>query len=195
MTGIEKIIAKINEDSKVEYRRIVAEAENQADSILADAKAAAHTSAGAVITDAEAERAEIERRAVSMAGLEVRKMRLELKQKLLKQAFDQALLKLTSMPDADYEDFLVSLASGAVEDGAELVFSEKDREKFGATVVNRVNSAFETRGVAVSLSAETRNIPGGVIIRNGRVEVNCAFDTLIGDQRETLAAEAAKILF
>lgn len=195
MTGIEKIVAKINEDAEAEYRRILAEVEAQADGILADAKAAAHAAAEAAIAAAEGERAEIERRAVSMAGLDVRKMRLELKQKLLQQAFDQALSKLVSLPDADYEGFLTALASNAAADGAELVFSAKDREKFGAAVVRRVNDALKSRGAAVSLSAETRNIPGGVIVRNGRVEVNCAFDTLIGDQREELAAEAAKILF
>ena len=86
-----KNCSKINEDAEAEYRRILAEAEAQADGILADAKAAAHAAAEAAIAAAEGERAEIERRAVSMAGLDVRKMRLELKQKLLQQAFDQAL--------------------------------------------------------------------------------------------------------
>ncbi len=122
-------------------------------------------------------------------------MRLELKQNLLQRAFDQALAKITSMPDPDYENFLVSIVSNAAMDGAELVFSEKDQKKFGNTVVQRVNDALKARGISVSLSSATRNIPGGVIVCNGRVEVNCAFDTLLNGQREELAAEAAKILF
>ena len=47
----------------------------------------------------------------------------------------------------------------------------------------------------MTVADETRQIPGGVIVRNGRVEINCAFDTLLGDQREELAADIAKILF
>lgn len=195
MTGIEKIVAKINEDAEAEYRRIVDEAQAQADGILSDAANAAHTSAAAIVAEAEGERAEIERRAVSMAGLEVRKMRLELKQKLLQRAFDEALAQLVSMPDADYEKFLISLASGAAENGAELVFSAKDREKYGVSVVESVNGALKSCGVSVSLSDKTRDIPGGVVVCNGRVEVNCAFDTLINDRREELAAEAVKLLF
>ena len=195
MTGIEKIVAKINEDAEADYRRVISQAEAEADTILQDAAAAAKSSAAETLAGVEAERREIERRAVSMAGLEVRKMRLELKQKLLQQAFDEALSQLLSMPEADYEKFLVSLASRAAENGAELVFSAQDREKYGDAVVAGVNSALKSRGAVVSLSEKTRNIPGGVIVCNGRVEVNCAFDTLLADQREELAAETAKILF
>ena len=48
------------------------------------------------------------------------------------------------LPDADYEGFLTALASNAAADGAELVFSAKDREKFGAAVVRRVNDALKS---------------------------------------------------
>ena len=195
MTGIEKIVAKIHEDAVEDSRRIVEEADKQADRLLSEAAAAARASAAEVIRAAEEEREEIERRAVSMAGLEVRKMRLELKQKLLQQAFDQAFSQLISLPETDYETFLTALVSSAAENGAELVFSAKDREKYGAAVVSGVNTLTKKRGITVSLSEETRDIPGGVIICNGRVEINCAFDTLIRDQREALAAETAKILF
>ncbi len=194
MTGIEKIVAKIHEDAVEDSRRIVEEAEKQADRLLSEAAAAARASAAEVIRAAEEEREEIERRAFSMAGLEVRKMRLELKQKLLQQAFDQALSQLISLPETDYETFLTALVSSAAENGAELVFSANDREKYGAAVVSGVNALTKKRGITVSLE-ETRDIPGGVIICNGRVEINCAFDTLIRDQREALAAETAKILF
>ncbi len=90
---------------------------------------------------------------------------------------------------------MTALASNAAADGAELVFSAKRPRKVWRGRRAARKRRAEIGGAAVSLSAETRNIPGGVIVRNGRVEVNCAFDTLIGDQREELAAEAAKILF
>ena len=100
MTGIEKIVEKIREDADADYRRVVDEAKAQADAIMSDAAVSARSSAAQVIADAEAQSAEIERRAVSMAGLEVRKMRLEQKQKVLQQAFDQALSQLTSLPES-----------------------------------------------------------------------------------------------
>ena len=195
MTGIEKIVEKIREDADADYRRVVDEAKAQADAIMSDAAVSARSSAAQVIADAEAQSAEIERRAVSMAGLEVRKMRLEQKQKVLQQAFDQALSQLTSLPEDEYRKLLISLASSAAEDGAQLVFSEKDRKAYGADVVKGVNEALKAKGAAVTLSDAARDIPGGVIVCNGRVEINCAFDTLLNDQREELAADIAKILF
>ena len=195
MTGIEKIVEKIREDAEADYRRVVEEAKVQADAIMAEAAASARANAAQVIDDAKSQSAEIERRAVSMAGLEVRKMRLEQKQRLLQQTFDQALEKLTSLPEDDYRSLLISLASASAEDGASLVFSEKDRAAYGADVVKGVNAALKNKGASVSLSDQTRSIPGGVIVCNGRVEINCAFDTLLNDQREELSAEIAKIIF
>ena len=68
MTGIEKIVAKINEDAEADYRRVISQAEAEADTILQDAAAAAKSSAVETLAGVEAERREIERRAVSMAG-------------------------------------------------------------------------------------------------------------------------------
>ncbi len=151
MTGIEKIVAKISEDAEAEYRRIVDDAKAQADGILADAKAAARAPQRTPCA-AEGERAEIERRAVSMAGLDVRKMRLELKQKLLQRAFDQALAKIISLPDPTTRTFYrtgIQRRHGRRGVG---IFRKRPR-KFGKAVVRRVNDALKSRGMAVSLSA------------------------------------------
>ena len=47
----------------------------------------------------------------------------------------------------------------------------------------------------LTLSEETRPIRGGFILVDGDVEVNCAFETLIRLQRETLEREIAATLF
>lgn len=47
----------------------------------------------------------------------------------------------------------------------------------------------------LTLSAETREIEGGLILRDGQVEVNCAFETQLRVLREDMTAEVAAILF
>lgn len=47
----------------------------------------------------------------------------------------------------------------------------------------------------LTLSAETRDIEGGLILRDGNVEINCAFETQLRVLRENMAAEVAAILF
>ena len=47
----------------------------------------------------------------------------------------------------------------------------------------------------LTLSDETREMEGGVTLRDGNVEVNCAFETQLRILRETMAADVAKALF
>ena len=46
-----------------------------------------------------------------------------------------------------------------------------------------------------TLAQETRDMEGGLILREGSVEVNCAFETELRVLRESMAAEIAAILF
>ena len=47
----------------------------------------------------------------------------------------------------------------------------------------------------LTLSGETREIAGGLILRDGNVEINCAFETQLRVLRDSMAAEVAAILF
>lgn len=59
----------------------------------------------------------------------------------------------------------------------------------------RNTAAMVTGAGMLTLSEQTRNIRGGFIMSDGDVEVNCAFETLVRMQRETLEKEVADILF
>ena len=69
--------------------------------------------------------------------------------------------------------------------------------KVGSLIAKVVNGASALmQGTAMlTLSDETREIDGGVILRDGNVEVNCAFDTQLKVLRGSMAAEIAAILF
>lgn len=47
----------------------------------------------------------------------------------------------------------------------------------------------------LTLAEETREMDGGLILRDGQVEVNCAFETQLRVLREDMTAEVAAILF
>lgn len=66
-------------------------------------------------------------------------------------------------------------------------------EKVGKAVAAATAAA--KGAAALTLSAETRPIRGGFILREGKVEVNCAFETLVRLQRTEMAGEVAKALF
>lgn len=69
--------------------------------------------------------------------------------------------------------------------------------KVGA-LVDRVvtNVSALAQGTAMlTLAEETRNIQGGFILVDGKVETNCAFETLVRLEKNNMAGEVAKLLF
>ena len=67
-----------------------------------------------------------------------------------------------------------------------------------ANLLNKVAagvSAFAQGTAMLAVSEETRDISGGFILKDGRIEVNCTFDALVRAEREQTAGEVAKLLF
>ena len=67
-----------------------------------------------------------------------------------------------------------------------------------ASFLNKVaaNVSALAQGTAMlTVSEEARPIRGGFILRDGRIEINCAFDALIRAEREQTAGAVAKLLF
>ena len=133
----------------------------------------------------------------SAAGLEARKMVLRQKQNLVDAAFQRAEEQLTSLSGDAYVNFLASLAAKAAPDGVgEVLLSEKDRAACGDAVVGRANALLAGQGIsgALTLGAETRNISGGLILANGKVEINCSVSVLVSALREPMAGQIAALL-
>lgn len=198
MDGIEKITAKIAADAQAEIDALTAQAQKEA----ADITAGFQAQAEALRRDLEAKggkaAAEREERMASVAQLDCRKAELEAKQALLDRAFDRALEKLCSLKDADYIELLAQLIAQASATGREnVVFSQADRARVGERAVKQANELLAQRkGTArLALAEDTRPIQGGFILREGKVEVNCAFETLVRLQRTEMAGEVAKVLF
>ena len=63
-----------------------------------------------------------------------------------------------------------------------------------AKVVTGANALLQGTAM-LTLADETREMEGGLILRDGNVEVNCAFETQLRVLRETMAADVAAILF
>ena len=65
-------------------------------------------------------------------------------------------------------------------------------------IINKVAagvSAIAQGTAMLTLSEETRPIQGGFILKNGNIEVNCTFDTLVRLQKAETAGAVAKKLF
>ena len=63
-----------------------------------------------------------------------------------------------------------------------------------AKVVTGANALLQGTAM-LTLADETREMEGGLILRDDKVETNCSFEMLLRLQREPMAAEVARVLF
>jgi len=194
MNGIENIIQRIDADGQAAADAILYEAQKQAKAITEGWDQRAKKEAADVLRRGEQSAAERRARLESAAEMEGRKLILTAKQEMISKAFDEALKQLLALPQAEKTDLLSSLCAKASVTGAEeVILSPADREAIGEAVVAKANQLL--KGGKLTLSAETRPIQGGAVLRSGGVEVNCAFDTLIRLVRPQLERQVAGVLF
>ena len=225
MNGIDTIIQRLNTDAKAETDALLEKARQEAAAVAARYQAQADKEVDDLAARNERLAAEREERLISAAQMEARKTLLTAKQEMVERAYQRALEKLRSLPQEQYVELLAALLVRASSTGREeVVFSTEDREGAGKAAVARANellakeaapelplgdgvvanllnkvaagvSAFAQGTAMLAVSEETRDISGGFILKDGRIEVNCTFDALVRAEREQTAGEVAKLLF
>lgn len=194
MNGIERITARIDAETQAEIDRIRENAEAEAEKIAQRYRSQAETEAADLRGRSERAAAEREERLVSSAQMDARKTALAARQEMVDKAYALALEKLCTLPDEQYIQTVAALLVQAAPDGAgEVIFSKEQRERVGSAAVALANSRLG--GGKLTVSAQTRPLKGGFILSNGRVEVNCSFDTLVRLQRTETAGAVAQQLF
>jgi V/A-type H+-transporting ATPase subunit E len=198
MTGIENITGKIQADAQAEIDRIQADAAAEAEKITAGYEAQAEKDVADILAKGEKNADERGARLVSAAQMEAKKMTLAAKQEMLDQAFALALEKLIQLPEDEYVDFLAKLAVKASRTGSEkMILNQADRARYGVKAATRANEMLVQDGKtgSITLSEETRDIQGGLLLSDGAIEVNCAFETLVRLVRSEVTGEVSKVLF
>jgi len=193
MNGLEKIKARIQRDGQAEADAILAEAGKR----IEVAQAGFQAQAAQLTADADAKRqqavAERLERLAGSADMERRQMLLSAKQGCIDDAFARAAEALRNLPREEYIALLGKLAADNGTGSEELILSQTDHDNLGPAVVAAANAA--KSGAAFTLSAETRELGGGLVLKNGPVEINCAFDTQLRQLRQEMASDVARILF
>lgn len=164
MDGIEKIAQRILEDAQAEVAQRGADAQKQADEILAQGKAQAETLYRQQAEKGKKQAEELYERLVSAVEMEKRQLSLAAKQELLQQVFSLALEKLVSLPEQDYIQTLKNLILAASVTGKEqVVFSPADRARIGKHVVVAANEAM-TKGYTPELPSALQDSRVGSLI-------------------------------
>lgn len=191
--SIENITANILKDAE----NLANESIKNAEKIGQDVIDKANNEAQAIIKTesekAEKEAVSLKNRKVSAAELQGRKMILSAKQEAIKKSFDVALEKLVSMPEDEYVDFMANQIAKIPYNEGIIFLNMQDKKKIGEKLVKTVNEKYKT-GKYV-LSNETINSRGGFVLKNGNIEVNSTFETMIDSIKDELTNKVAETLF
>jgi V/A-type H+-transporting ATPase subunit E len=194
MNGIDKITKRILADAEAEAKTTVDEATARCAEIQKAYEQKAQETYWELVRAGVKETEQRVQRIDRTAEMEAKKSILALKQEMVDEAFEAAKKRLLGLPEKDYVEFLSKLAVQASGSGQEeILLNARDRKLYGEKVAAAANKKIGKGRLTVS--EETREIEGGLILKDGDVEVNCAIETLLNLYRDDLATQVAEIMF
>ena len=125
----------------------------------------------------------------SVAGLEVRKMKLSSKQDAIEECFECAMERLLKLDRDEYVALIRKQVDEFADEGGEIILNSADKEKLAGKLSEKLS---DTKLV---ISDETAEIKGGCILKKGCISYNASFEKLLDNVRKELTAEVAAILF
>lgn len=198
MKGTEKIIAHIRADGDAEAKKILDAAAKQAEEKRAESFKAALSEYEKLMQAGNAECEDILSGSRRIAEMEAKKSVLSVKQEMISAAFDAAREEIVNMPRDKYTQFLARMAAEAAASGMEeIVLNARDKAEIGKSVCKAANELLSAKGTPgkLTVSEDTADISGGVIVRFGGIETNCSIDALIRQRRSGLSTEVAAAMF
>lgn len=196
MTGLEKIINKIMDESNANCESIIAKANADAKAILDQAKKQGKKAEEEIIAKANAEAENIAMKAQSGAQLKYSKDLLAAKIDIINSTLGKAKESLKAMPEKEYFDAVTKLAVQSVKSGeGAMLLSDADLKRMPSGFEADVNKALSSKGAKLTVSKKPADIESGFILVYGDVEINCTFDALLEAYRDELKDKVCEIIF
>ena len=189
MSGLEKIIARLEAENEAACAEIAAGADARVSEILAEAQAKGNAAIREAEEDARRKAAALVSRAESAGALAGRRELLAAKVELVNEVLEAAADRLRALPADRYFETLAALAVKNRQAGQGVLY-------LGEADLRRAPESFRVAlGDGISLSDTPAPIADGFLLKYGDIELNCPFDALFAAARETLKAEAGELLF
>ncbi|NLM37240.1 MAG: hypothetical protein GX202_03830 [Firmicutes bacterium] len=136
-------------------------------------------------------------RLIREAELEAKLRLLQTKQELIHDAFEQALVSLAAMPEAEKAALYQDLLLAAVESGEETVAVSTAEKGLWQRIIAQVNQELTKNGRSgkLQLRPEPAPLRGGFLLIGSNYEVNASLESIVADLEERYFPEVAGLLF
>ncbi len=220
--GINRITDKILADAQAKADKILADAQAECDAIKADYEARAEKIRERLAEETRTVAMDTVNRTKAGTAMKRRNVLQVQESLLIDGVFDGAKEWVLGLSKEKYTELLAGLLSAALLEQAdteaknaelygeesddvevfEVLMNKHDRDNCGADVIKAVQKKYANSGKLpqgrtekLTLSKNTPNISGGLILRYGDVEANCSFEMLFDQLHRELEADVAHVLF
>ncbi|UCD14530.1 MAG: V-type ATP synthase subunit E [Thermoplasmatales archaeon] len=182
----EKIIERIKKDSEKEIKQMLKEAENQASSIINDAKKEAEQESKKILSDGKQQSENVKKIILSKVNQEAKREIMNVREKIIEECFTKAHHKLSTLDEAEYKKIVTKLMDDGrkkLEGKCDIVVSRnidrKIAENKGLNVIGRVETA------------------GGIIIKSsdGRITLDHTFDGILKRKKYEIRRKVGRLLY
>ena len=195
MTGLDKIIEKILEQSQMNCNAILNDASLQVKNIISQARETANKQSGEIVAKAEAEAKRIEAVSKSTAESITRNRYLEIRNAILNDIISAAYLEIEKFSDEDYFAMLKRLCIKNVLEGeCEMSLSGYDLGRLPDDFEMSINSEIYEKG-AVHISNVPGDIENGFVLHYGDIEINCSLKAVFDENMDALKDMLSTALF
>ncbi len=196
MSGLDKITARILEESAAKAQEITDEAVQKAKAITAEGQRKTAEECERIGKKAEAVVLSTEEKGHTSAQLRHKQILLAGRQELIHEVIDTARKELSSLNDAEYKEFIVKLFRKHLpSQDAKLMLSEQDKLRLGADTLETLKAAALANGSKLTIADEAAAIRNGFVLSYGGVEENCTIDALLDQSIDDMQDKVKDILF
>ena len=196
MSGLDKITARILEESAAKAKEITDEARQKAEAITADGQRRTAEECERINKKAEAVVLNTQDKGKTSAQLRHKQVLLAGRQELIHEVIDTARQELSSLNDAEYKEFIIGLFNRHLPgQAAELKLNAIDKARLGTDTLEALKAAAGANGAKLTVSDEPADIKNGFVLSYGGVEENCTIDALFDQSMDDMQDKVKDILF
>lgn len=188
----ELIIEKILSDAQQKASEIIATAEQKAEKLVKDAETEAAQTMQRAVSEAKNLVPELLRRKLSVAELEVKKIRLKAKQDVLENVFEQAMQAIRALPKQEYLAFIENMLIAASEDGDIVIVAEADKADVTQAFIDKIAAK---KGIKLSIGKAYGSFAGGLMLESKSCTKNMTLELELASLREEREAKIARMIF
>jgi V/A-type H+-transporting ATPase subunit E len=197
--GLVAITNEVLGEVQKEAEAIILAAEQEAKKDLQSAKQQADQDYIAIVDQAVAKAKAESQRIASLTELEIRNQLLQMKEKLVDEAFNKALSKLKHFVENErYHGYLLNLIEKVAKRiDAKVLIIQVNAQDQGWLTPEKIMNLSKKLNVNIKFSSQTGAFIGGCKVQteDGKVTYDGTFEYKLQELKPTLRTQVAKILF